>query len=146
MSVIGAVPLLLVNLRCTFPHSSYFIKAEGIPRRNYEVYFDKFVPIHPWGNLKLEISKLCHVTHKEEATNICKTNCFKPNKKSGKSDNGSNPGRSYRNTHMPSESDEMERDDQPTGGVEEANEYMYERISPHEEMFPGFYSWWGHGL
>ena len=137
------MPLLLVNLRCTFPHPSYFIKAEGIPRKNYEVYFDKFVPIHPWGNLKLEISKLCHVTHKEEAQIIRRTNCFKPNKKLGKSD-GCNGGRSYRNIPTrPSESDEMECDDQPTGGVEEANEYMYERISPREEMFPGFYSWWG---
>ena len=131
-----------------FSHPSYFKKAEDIPKRNYEVCFDEFVPIHPWGamptDLKLEISKLCHVTHKEEATIICQTNCFKPNKKLGKSDIGPNPGRSYRNISTePSESDEMEYDDQQTVGVEKANEYMYEHISTDNEVFPGFYSWWG---
>ena len=127
-------------------HSSYFIEAEGIPRKNYEVCFDKFTPIRPWGAippeckpLKLNVSKLWHVTHKKEARIICRTNCFTPKRKLGKSDVGCNPGRSYRIT----ESDEMECDDQPTVGMEEANEYMHKYISTDEEVFPGFYSWWG---
>ena len=129
-------------------HPSYFEMAE---KQNYEVCFDEFVPIHPLGDtptkykpLKLNVSKLCHVTHKKEAHNIFQTNCFKPKRKFGKSDDGCNPGRSYRNIPVePSESDEMEYEDQSTVGVEEANEYMYEHISTDEEVFPGFYSWWG---
>lgn len=126
---------------------------KGKPKLNYEVCFNEFVPIHPWGDmppecepLKLNVSKLCHVTHKEEAHIIRQTNCFKPKRKLGKSDDGCNPGRSYRNKHVPigpSESDEMECDDQPTGGVEEANEYMYEHITTNDKVFHGFYSWWG---
>ena len=86
--------------------------------------------------LPLKISRLCHVTHKEQAQIIRQTNFFKPHRKVGKCIDGCNPGRSYR--IRPSD---MEFDEQATGGVKKT--YKYDHISTHEEMFPGFYSWWG---
>ena len=76
-------------------------------------------------DVKVPIFKLAHVTHDEEASEICREFEFKARKKYGKvlAYDGRPCGESFR----PSER---------THG-------RYFQIKDHETVFPGHYSWWG---
>ena len=115
----------LKNHHFAFP-CSYFQGS-----RNYEVCYDTFVQIYPSGDspakdtpLSLQVSRLCHVTHREQEQQIRAQEleeenfCFTTNRKLGKSFDGE----TYRF--------------QTSGD-------SYIHIPENEEVFPGFYSWWG---
>ena len=122
---------------------------ENGSKRLYEVHYKNgFVQHHPWGEdireLKLPVSKLCHVTHNKQAGEIKAPASghlyFKPHAKSGKSYNRKQLGESYR--YVMDSLPVCELQDIVKCGLE-MDTPCYKPISAYEPVFPDFYSWWG---
>ena len=102
----------------------------------YEVHFyHNFVQYHPWGKMPdkdspctLQVLQLCHATHNEWARKIDQGDGlyrFKPRPKCGKYGE-----KSYYYTKKWTQTPDM---DTPS----------YQLIPQGEDVFPGYYSWWG---